>query len=130
MNKINTIYIMLTKPVKAIFLENNLWLFFFETVLRNELIYFYRSNFPIFGVLIGGDFRTMTHCVHRRHPKFSSFLKFSYVVCVKISVTISRNWPCFIWSISIAKLWMFHDEQRLAHLFLGVLHEIAVCQFE
>ena len=28
--------------------------FFFETVLRNEFIYFYRNNFPIFGALIVG----------------------------------------------------------------------------
>ena len=36
------------------------------------------------------------------------FLKFnSYVFCVKISVTISRDWPCFIWSISIERLWIF-----------------------
>ena len=36
------------------------------------------------------------------------FLKFnSYVFCVKISATISRDWPCFIWSISIERLWIF-----------------------
>ena len=30
------------------------------------------------------------------------FLKFFFcVTCVTISVTISRNWPCFIWSISL-----------------------------
>ena len=38
----------------------------------NSFIY-YRSDFPIFGVLIGGTFRTMKHCVHRRYPTISIF---------------------------------------------------------
>ena len=41
--------------------------FFFETVQRNEFVYFYRNDFPIFGALTGGAFRTMTQCVHRRY---------------------------------------------------------------
>ena len=29
------------------------------------------------------------------------------VAYVKISVTVSGDWPCFIWNISIARLWVF-----------------------
>ena len=34
-------------------------------------------------------------------------LDYSCVTCVKISVTISRDWQCLIWSISITWLWVF-----------------------
>ena len=47
--------------------------FFLKTVSWNEFIYFYRSDFPILGDLIGGTFRTMRHCVHRRYPTISIF---------------------------------------------------------
>ena len=45
--------------------------FFFETVQRNQFIYFYRNVFPIFGPLIGGASRTMIQGIHRRYPKIS-----------------------------------------------------------
>ena len=48
---------------------------------ETKMNYFYRNDIPIFGALIGGAFRTMTHCVQRR--KF-----YSCVVYLKILVTI------------------------------------------
>ena len=79
-NNINQI--LLAMPARAI-----LWYpisdFFFGIVQRNEFIYFYRNDFPIFWVLIGGVFRTMKHCVHRRYPAIQFFLKFYFcVTCV------------------------------------------------
>ena len=79
--KIGNTYILLAKPPRVI-----LWYtisdFFFETVQRNEFIYFYRNDFPIFGALIGGTFRTMTHCVHRRYPKFLIFFEILLLCCL------------------------------------------------
>ena len=66
--------------------------FFFGTVQRNEFIYFYRNDFPIFVALIGRAFRTVTQCVHRRYPKFSIFSEslLLYCLCKNISYGFTR----------------------------------------
>ena len=62
--------------------------FFFKTVQRN----FYRSDFPILWDLIGGAFRTMKHCVHRRYPKISIFSEILLLcqLCKNISHKFTR----------------------------------------
>ena len=112
------------KPARAI-----LWYpisyFFFETVSGNEFFYFYRNSFSISVTLIGGAFRTMKYCVDRSYPTISIFLKFySCIPFVKISVTISRDWLCFI------KFLYSNTLDFSMTLFLKVLPKMTVFHFE
>ena len=57
-----------------------------------------------------------TLCSQKVSYSLAFFLKFySCVTGAKTSVTISRNWLNFIWSISIARHRCFYNKQRLTH---------------
>ena len=115
---------------KGNFVVPNFW-YLFWNCLEKWINLFLPKQCPKFQGLLGDAFRTMIHLFHRRYHKIYFFQKFySCVVCTKISVTILRNWPCFIWSIAIAKLWMFLRWTDTDPSFRRKSYKITVYHFE
>ena len=89
------------------FVVPNFWFHFWKSV-EKWIHLFLREWFPNFWDLTGGTLEPWNTLFTESILKSRFFLKFySCVTCVKISVTIVQDWLCFIWSISIARLWMF-----------------------
>ena len=86
----------------------NLW-FIFWNCLEKWIHLFLPERFPNFWGLNRKCFENHGTLCSQKYPKLLIFFpKFYFcVVCVKISVTNLRDWPWFIRSISIIRLWMF-----------------------
>ena len=96
-----------SKACQCNFVVLSFW-FLLWNCLEKWIHLFLQNDLPTFGALMGDAFRTMIYCVHRKYPKISIFSEILLLCClVKISVTVSRDWPWFIWNISIALQWMF-----------------------
>ena len=100
----NHLYIV-CEACKYIFVVPNFW-FHFWNCLEKWIHLFLPERLPKFSGLNERYFQN--------HETLCS-QKVSYSLALKISVTISRNWPNFIWSISIARHRCFYNKQRLAH---------------
>ena len=111
----NHLYIV-CEACKYIFVVPNFW-FHFWNCLEKWINLFLPERLPKFWGLNKRYFQNHeTLCSQKVSYSLAFFLKFySCVTCVKISVTISRNWPNFIWSISIARHRCFYNKQRLTH---------------
>ena len=86
------------------FVVTNFWLLFWNCL---EIIYFYRSDFPIFWDVIGGAFKKKKKCLNRRYPSISIFSKI-----------LLLRFLCKIINYNFTRLAMFY----LKHIYIKYLY--------